>query len=421
MNLIRAGFQGLRAAVQGGYGAPRGGTSRFHGGNRDGIDMRAEAGPRVDNSIVYTAYSKATLAMREPRIVVRRPKGDGFEIVKDHPIAILLAQPVPWHSGGEMRSLHLGAEMLGGNGFSLRHRSPNGKLRGLEYLPLASCHPVSVPGSGNHIDYFQVTLGYGADRIAPENILHTKWHTPNPYGSALAIGPLESVLPQIAMDNRAARFEAALLRNGGKAHLMTPRGLDSRGNPLTFDKEQRKQFSDLMNEMATEDAAGSMAVVPWPMEVQEFGWKPSDLMLGDTHDLSEERVCAAIGAPLSWLGLGSGIESDSNRATREVVERQALLEFVLPHLARIAEQLTAALVPELGEPGDVVDFDLTSIAAYQRYLREMRIAGVSTTGGPVETVNEFRNSIGLDPIEGGDALRSAPGQPSSETKANDPL
>jgi hypothetical protein len=149
-----------------------------------------------------------------------------------------------------------------------------------------------------------------------------------------------------------------------------------------------------------------MKVLTFPLDVLEVGWKPADLMLGPLRDLSEERVAAAIGAPLSWLGLGSGLESDSNKATRSVVDRQALFGFTLPLMQHLEKQLTEALVPELGEPGDTVEFDRMGIASYRQYLLEQIAEGDLATGGPTVTVNEFRTTfLGMDEIEGGDELR----------------
>jgi HK97 family phage portal protein len=406
MRFVQRGLQGFKAAVQGGYGGSRTSYGRGLMGGRDGIDYRAEAGAKIDNSIVYAALQKATLAFQEAAIVTKRPTGGGkYKVIEDHPITLLLRQPVPWYAGRDLRAFWLTAEFLAGASYSFKHRSSSGKLIGLEYLPVSTVLPVSIPGSGNFIDYYQLSLQGSPSRKPPSEIFRTRWHTPNPLSPALAISPLEAVLPEIAMDNRAAKYEAAILRNGGKAHILAPRGLDKNGNPLTFDTTQRAQFVQAMDEMAGGDNAGSMTVLPYPMEVQEIGWKPSDLNLGPTRDLSEERICAAIGAPMSWLGMGSGLASDSNKATREVVQEQVLFDFIIPHLQRLAEQLTEGLVPELGEEGDIVEFDLRTIAAYRMYLRKQAAMGVISTGGPVETVNEFRHSVGQDPIEGGDLLR----------------
>lgn len=406
MRLINSAVRGLRATIQGGYGTRYGTWGRSFA-SRDGIDVNREAGARVDNSIVYSAIAKTTLALLEPSIIVRRPVGnDKYETVPDHPITQLLNRPIPWHSGATLRACWVMAEILHGNAYCLKHRSPNGKLIGLEYLPISTCRPVSNPGSGNFIDHYTCIFSSGAEDVDPSNILHTRWHTVNPWTTAVSIGPLESVLPEIATDNRAARYEANVLRNGGKAHLLTPRGQDRDGRPLTFGDEQRRQLEQVMRENAGGDSVGSMAAVSYPMDVLEIGWKPSDLALGATRDLSEERIAAAIGAPISWLGLGSGLASDSNRATRQVADRQALKDYILPMLANRAAQLTDDLVPELGEPGDLVCYNLWDIASWREMMLDLINSGVTATGGPVVSINEYRTKfLMMDPIDDGDQIR----------------
>lgn len=419
MRMLSRGFRGIKAAVQGGYGGRFGGFGRGFAWNQEGIDLRAEAGPRVNNSIVYTAIQRTTIAMLEPDIIVKRMIKGKYETIDDHPITQLLQQPVPWMSGADLRSLWCMAEVLAGNAYCLKHRSPQGKLIGLEYLPLSTCIPMSHPGSGQFIDYYQIMLATGPRQENPENILHTKWHTVNPWAAATAIGPLEAVLPEIAMDNRAAKYEAAVLRNGPKAHLLTPRGQDADGRPLTFGKAQREQIQDALREGATNDSAGSVMAVNFPFDSVELGWSPKDMMLGPCRDVSEERIAAAIGAPLSWLGLGSGLESDSNNATREVTERQAIRTYILPMMKHREKQLTEDLVPELGEPGDIVVFDRRQIAALIDDISDQINMGNKATGGPIMTVNEYRESLGMDPIPGGDVLRNTAGQPAAKFDADE--
>jgi hypothetical protein len=196
MKLLDRAVRGLRATVQGGYG---GRFSSWGGGfpSREGIDNRAEAGARVDNSIVYTAIQKTTLAMLEADLIVKRKDGSGKrKRVEGHPIEVLLQKPVPWYDGSILRSCWQMALILGGNGYTLKHRSSQGRLIGLEYLPISTCRPFSQPGSGNFIDWYQVALSIGVRQIAPEHILHLRWHTVNPWTPALAIGPWKRFCPR---------------------------------------------------------------------------------------------------------------------------------------------------------------------------------------------------------------------------------
>lgn len=402
--LLKAVGRGYRAIISGVRAGGRGGFGRL--GHDAGADYNAEAGARIDSSVVYPAilFGVKAIALAQIKTYRPDPKTQRLVEVPNHAITLLLNSPVPWYDGALLKSCWVTAMMLAGNGYTLKRRSGSGRLVGLEYVPLEAMMPSGVPGSGKFVDTYRLATQAGYANIAPEDVLHLRWHTLNPWNPALGLSPLEAVLPEIASDKRASRMENSLLRNGHKMHLVAPEpAKDDEGNVLTFGKAQRDQFQESFSEMGTGDSAGELKVLPFPMKVLQVGWSPRDMAFEHTHNLSEERVGAAFQIPLVLLGLGSGLEQSNQRAGYAMAVRQGLFGFTIPLMQHIGAQLTKALVPELGQPGDIVAFDFEEIPAYREYMAE---SDQLAAGGPTESVNEVRERKGLSPVEGGDQIRS---------------
>jgi HK97 family phage portal protein len=379
------------------------GTRGMGSHSEGGADLAREVSARIDNSVVYPAVLFATKAILEAPIVVKRPGAGGkLEVVPNHPITELLNKPNPWYGGATLLQATIVAQILGGQGYWLKHRSGARKIIGLEYLPLGAVWPESIPGSGNFIDLYRVRLQTGPKTFLPDDVVRLTWHVVNPWRPALAVGPLEACLPEIAADRRASRYEHGILRNTSKAHVLSPRGQDALGQPLTFGETQREDIQTWVREMGSGDAVGSVGVWPYPMDVSQIGFSPADMALEHQHNLSEERVAACIGIPAVLLGFGTGLENSSNRAQLQSARLQGAQQFTIPLMQSLARQLTEDLVPELGLPGDVVEF-LTDQIPVIREAREESDAAAA--GNPHKSVNEVREAKGLPPVPGGDRIK----------------
>lgn len=419
MNVLKAAKAGFRSISRSGGGTGRG---WYFGRPEGGFDWSREAGLRYDNSVVFAAIGFACNAMTEVDIYVRRPAGGGtFQEVPGHPITQLLASPNPWYDLPTLMSGWIISELAGRGGMSYtyKHRSPAGKLVGLEYLPHFACRPYTAPDSPNFIDDFILSVRGGQTRVDPKDVLQQRFGPINPLWPQISVGPMEAVLQEICTDNQAMNFTAALLKNVGVTpHLITPalKGLD--GEEIEFGDAQAKQIEAIWREKISGDKRGLPLVMPLPVSVENLSFSPEDMNLDAIHNVSEERICAALGIPPVVLQLGTGLENSNNRASAEAAARAAARSFTKPYMRRKAMQLTRDLVPELGEPGEEVCFRIEHIEALQDDKTEEADRDETACGGPWLTVNEVRQKRGLEPIEGGDVLRGPRSKP-EPSKPND--
>ena len=135
---------------------------------------------------------------------------------------------------------------------------------------------------------------------------------------------------------------------------------------------------------------------------------PSRMNLEAIRNINEERVCATLRIPPQVLHLGTGLENQNNRASAEAAAKNAARSFTKPYMIRKAMELTRCLVPELGLPGDRIRWKWEDIEALQEDKTEKAKRAAIAVGGPWVTVNEYRESEGMEKVEGGDELRKGP-------------
>lgn len=391
LNRARKGFQSINRRPAGGVGHAI----------ASGRSWSREAGLRYDNSVVFAAVMFACHALTEVDLVVRRPGRDGaMREVPNHPILELLHNPNPWYDLATLISGWVISELAspGGCSYTYKHRSPAGKLIGLEYVPHFA---VSASPDG-----YLLSTGNGPTAVPRTDILQQRFGPLDPLRPEVSYGPLNAALLEVASDKQAANYTAALLANVGVTpHLITPGRLPD-GTDLIFDRAQIQQIQMAFEEKITGDNRGRPLVAPLPLEVKSLSFSPNDMNLDAIRNISEERICAVLRIPPAALYVGTGLEHQNNRASAEAAAKAAARAFTKPYMRRKARELTRDLVPELGRPGDEVCFRVDQIEALQEDKTEAAKRDVAELA--FMTVNEKRRERGLPPLMGGDALRHAP-------------
>lgn len=407
---VRAGLASFGKIPSGQYGMGFG----WGGLQSSGRDWSAEAGARFDNSIVYAAIMYLTNAMSEVDVYVRRKKSDGtYEEIPNHPVTELLNNPNPWYDWSTMLSGCIISEVCGrgGSSYLYKHRSQGSLIIGLEYIPHYAVRPVTKQGTPQFIDYYALTIAGGIVQVPVEDMIQQRYGPMNPMFPQESFGPIEAALMEVVTDKQAANFTAALIRNVGVTpHLISPALKDVDGTEIVFNREQREQIAQVWEEKITGDNRGKPLISPIPIKVDNLSFSPSDMNLEAIRNITEERICAALRIPPGVLNLGTGLENSNNRASHESTARQAARDCIKPYMKRKGQQLTRALIPELGNEGEEIAFRVDAIEALQDDKSETAKRLTTACGGAYMTVNEARAKEGLSPIDGGDDIRSASAQ-----------
>jgi len=273
--------------------------------------------------------------------VERRVDPRLWEWVTDHPAEVLIDRPNPWYDGDALWKATCVSYVLDGNAYWWKIRNAFGEVVQLWYLPHWLVTPVWSPGGASFIDSYQFATGIGQPTtIAPRDIVHFRFGL-DPENTRKGLSTLKCLLRDVMTDDRASQFSEVILRNMGVPGLVvSPKG---EGKPSD---DAVKQMRDYFKHAFSGEQRGDPLVTKIPTEVTQFGFDPNKLMLGNLRDISEERVCAAIGIPAAVVGFGSGLQSTKVGATMRELRRLAWVQCLTPMQTSMGKQATAQLLPD---------------------------------------------------------------------------
>lgn len=280
-------------------------------------------------------------------IVERRragPEGQApvWERASDHPLELLLDQPNPYYDGDTLWQATLVSYAPNGNAYWRKIRNRFGDVLELWYLPHWLVRPKYPLDGSRYLDHYEYRSGTGApERLPPRDIVHFRFGL-DPRDTRLGLSPLGSLLREVFTDDEAALFSATILKNMGVPGLViSPK--DKTVRPSPKDVEELKAY---MNAAFNDARRGTAAVLGVPTDVAQFGFDPNKLMLANLRDISEERVCAALGLPAAVVGFGSGLQSTKVGATMRELVKMAWVGCLSPMQKSLAKQAMRQLLPD---------------------------------------------------------------------------
>ena len=283
------------------------------------------------------------------------------DVVEDHPILSLLAEPLPGMVGNLVWAWVIQDYKLFGNAYLRKIRtSMNGAPIGLQYIPQDMIRPVGN-GSNPLTHYTYTTDGRSYD-IGISDIIHIRYGR-DPEDIRLGRSPVQAVLREVAVDNLASSAAFGLLDNGAMPSLMVGPDASNAGD-IDISPDDARQIKRQLREDLTGDNAGGIVVMSGPYKMDRVSLTPSELALDDIRRLPEERICSALGLNPMVLGLGSGLER-STYSNFERAQQAAWEDGMVPLMRAIADALTVGLLPDFAESqeGDFVQYDLSSVRA----------------------------------------------------------
>jgi len=122
-----------------------------------------------------------------------------------------------------------------------------------------------------------------------------------------------------------------------------------------------------VEERTTGDNRGRPLVMTGKTKVTAFGYSPRDMDVSSLRDVSEERICAALGVPAAVVGFGTGLEQTKVGATMRELVGLAWNACIGPTQRIIASQVAHKPLAEFEANPDAfaVDFDRCRVQALQ--------------------------------------------------------
>lgn len=333
------------------------------------LNYAALVGDLWSNSAVQAVLNWIIRAWPESYPCVKEMNAEGKkERVDDHPLSALLEDP---NSVDDDTALWAGTVFsfwTDGNAYWGINRLRNGDIGEFVYLPHQSIYPFRYPDyRGLGPQYFRFQPAYGPPiNVPPEDIVHFRFGV-DPYYTLCGMSAWKSVYRNVYVDNEAAAYAAATLRNRGSAWMIiSPDFQQSAG---FNDPEGLSKFAQ--ERTSGENRGGVMTFgdptkVIFPPSMKEQG-------IGELHRIPETRICALAGIPAIVVGLASGLERSTfaNYAESEA----AAWNTIVAVQRMLGRQLTKHILHRLGnfsqfERGNVsrrfwAGFDYSEVRALQ--------------------------------------------------------
>ena len=274
-------------------------------------DYRKAVGNGLGSSVLMSPVKWIQRTFPEAYLEVARLRDNELDPIPNHPLVQLVNNPNGFYTGADLWKPTLYSYLFDGNGYWRIERNERSLApMALWYVPHWMMEPKWNPGEFISWYNYSPGGGKGTQRIDPEDVIHFR-NGVDPRNTRRGMSEVYSELREIFGDDEAANFVASLLRNMGiPGIVLSPKGENSVIDNIDAVKKQ-------LIDKFTGDRRGEPLVNGIAVDVQSFGFDPRKMDVGNLRDISEERVCAALGVPAAVVGYGSGLEQTKVGATME--------------------------------------------------------------------------------------------------------
>jgi HK97 family phage portal protein len=324
--------------------------------------------------------------------VFRRIGETDRERLRDHPLARILAQPLPsWAKVTRYRLIHDLVADLGvyWNAFWLKMRTseqPEGLLR----LPpeMMSVHGTLVP------EFYELSISGTPKRLECDEVVHFRGY--NAANPVWGLSPLETLRRVLAEEHAAGDYRENFWANAARMG-----GVIERPAPPTapeWSAQARERFKAEFEQLYSGAAnSGKTAVLEEGMtwRPMSFNAQESEYLAG--RKLTREECARAYHIPLPMVGILDHATFSNIREQHKNLYQDSLG----PWLAMIEQEIELQLLPDMG-PSDGVYCEFNIQEKLAGSFEEKTAAYQTAVGRPYMTVNEVRARENL-PSMGGDA------------------
>lgn len=304
------------------------------------FDPIRSAGNFADNSAVAICLGVITDCFPEPRLEVVERGGDGtWEAVEGHPLPELLNAPNEIDDFETLSSAWASTYCVDGTAYFVKVRDGLGRVAELQYVPPYQIRPITESPTVA-VEYYLYEVEGWKEKYAPSDVIVWR-NMRDPGNPRLGRAPLKSLLLEIATDNEANRYTAAILHQMGVCG-----GILSNIDPeVTMTEEKAEKLRARWAEITKGRNRGGLMVPTFKSQFVDVGRSPEEMALDVIRQIPEARIAAALRVPAMVAGLTSAKESKSYANYAEA--RESFYEdCLIPLQRRFAAGLTRYLLPE---------------------------------------------------------------------------
>ena len=340
---------------------PRSGFARWFL-PRTRFNFTKEVGEGLGSSVVMAPLLWIMRTFPEAPMVLIRDE----ETIRDHEMLDLIRRPNEYYSGHLLNMGTIISFIVNGNAYWLIETDRNLKPSRLWYTPHQLIKPVWPQDGSEFISHYEYSPNGTPEPIPRENVVHFRYGL-DPDNTRKGLSPLGTLLREVFTDDEAANFSAALLRNMGVPGLIVGPDWGKAGAGSAISETDKIDAKEYIKQNTTGDKRGEPLVFTAPTKVQQFGFSPKDLDLGQLRRIPEERVTACLGIPSAVVGFGSGLAQTKVGATMKELREMAFESGIIPLQRLFSEEIATQLLPHY-EPDPrtwEVGYDLTRVRILQ--------------------------------------------------------
>lgn len=364
---------------------------------------------RYDN-YAKEAYLKNVIAFRSIQLIAqavasvkwnvfKQSASGKLEEIDSHPIMALLKRPNPEESFTFFMEKMAAYHVLTANSFIEKVALSTGKNAGTprelytirpDYISkilvngtgAVAGYEVRGPGGVRTLDIDTIT------RRGP--MLHIKGF--HPTDNFWGAGPSEPASRDIDTDNEATEWNMRLLQNNARPGMM----IMFKGS---MGDEQFKHLTEMMNEKYSGAMNAGKNIVLENVgdgaDVKPYGFSPAEIDYIEGGREKARRICLAYGVPPQLLG----IPGDNTYSNYEQARLAFWEDTVIPYINRYTEEFNWFLFDENDQSVLVPDLDeIPALSPRRKELWER------ANTSEFLTINEKRETVGYDEVEGGDVI-----------------
>lgn len=354
----------------------------------------------VKNVIAHRAINMIATSASNVEFVLYELSKKNQMLVKSHPLIKLLNKPNPMQSGKEFLETLYSYKQIAGNVYILIIED-NQKLP-IELYLLRPDRVVIIPGSNLIPAAYQHKIDgtieeFSVDPITGKSqILHIRNF--NPLSDWYGLSSIEAAAYSIDQHNQAGQWNQALLQNGARPSgaLVVNTAMNNGAGSLN-----QRQYQELKNEIdqvfSGPQNAGRPILLEGGIEWKEMSLSPKDMDFIESKHSSARDIALALGVPPQLLGIpGDNTYSNLQEARLALWEQT-----ILPMIGSVVDNLNSCF-SSYYKSSIQLSYNIENVSALASRRNEIwnRVENCNFL-----TINEKRNSIGLDPIEGGDIIK----------------
>jgi HK97 family phage portal protein len=318
------------------------------------------------------------------------------EPVDDHPFLDLLEAPNPFEGKEDLLDAIYSYQWIAGNTYI------EGVMLGQVLKELYVLRPdrisISVDNKGRPASYTykvgQSEIIFKVPTSGQREILQIKQF--NPLNDLYGQSPIEAAAFSIDINNESGAFNKSLLQNSARpsgALVVMP---DKQGDAALTEEQFSRLKGELQEKYSGAANAGRPMLLEGGLDWKQMGLGMEDLQFIEGKNQSAREIALALGVPPMLLG----IPGDNTYSNYKEAQVAFIRQTCLPLVCKVTQALTVWLKPTYGKDF-YVGFDINQIPGLSSE-RDETWTRINQSG--VLTVNEKREAIGYDEVEGGDEL-----------------